>query len=58
MNLEKNTDKDSRLINKYNSLPFPMAEWEAGCQVSTLLCQVQLRTVFLFGITPGHCKNK
>lgn len=44
--------------NKYSSLPFPMAEWEAGSQVNTLLCQVQPRTVFLFGITPAHCKNK
>lgn len=54
----KNKDKDSRLINKYLSLPFPMAEWKAKSHISTLLYQVRPRTVFLFGITPGHCKNK
>jgi len=40
MNLKKkkkkeNVDKDSRLINKYNSLPCPMAARNASSQVKT-----------------------
>lgn len=32
---KKKIDKDSRLRNKYNSLPFLMAAWKASSQVNT-----------------------
>lgn len=36
MNLEKKKiDEDSRLINKYNSIPFPLAAWKAGSHIKT-----------------------